>query len=348
MCEVADDLTRKPDSSPIRNSLRRLEMQLPQAMKQMANATPYSSPTHTSRSPTRSLRSSDTLDVGLGGKGGGHRKRVSADAGKFPLKLSKKRSNSTSNLSQIHVSVGGPGHSTSTRTATRSVSPNQMLYTHSEVILRLSPGGQNSRGSFQVPLEVLVLPISNDSASVNVSPRSQAAAQWDFALLSQDEVSHTLTQLTTHTYSVSQAIYIITSHIPSLTCSSCNNTLCPPLTRNLTHPPPNPLITPPHLTPTHPFTTPPTTMPLAPPTPHQLFRLHHPPWETNCRVQPHVAPPPFQRCLMVLMKMAWSQALACRMEWGQAVTAQTVFFLQRGKDGNNVRVGLVPESDQDI
>ena len=182
MCEVASDLSRRDDPTPedVRHGLSDLTSQLPLPVKQMAARAPYSPHVPRSRSPVKpaSLRS-ETMDVSKARTS----KRVSIDVGKLPTKANKKRSSSTSNLNHIVT-----GSSTGARMATRSISPNQMLHTHSDVFLQSPPGGQNVPGNFQVPSEVLILPISKENASMAVSHEPSTAALWDFALLSQDEV----------------------------------------------------------------------------------------------------------------------------------------------------------------
>ena len=189
MCEVATDLTRKTDSTPEASLLGKLGMKLHQSIKQMATSVPYLSPSLPPRSRTmkpHSLRAADSGNAALGGKPSA-RKRASGDV-KSPIKPTKRRSSSTSNLNQILV---GGVSSSSTRTATRSISPNQMLYTHhhrSESLLHQNPRGQNSQGTFQVPSEVLILPVSKDGHAPSRRSQSGPVIQWDFTLLSEEEV----------------------------------------------------------------------------------------------------------------------------------------------------------------
>lgn len=183
---MADTLVRKSDPSPMCDRLRDLKTQIPHPMKQLASTTPYSPHTlfpSTPRAPQP--QRSDTVDIALGGKLNTTRKRVSVNVGKSPVKSNKKRSSSTSNLNQILL---GGSSSSGTRTATRSISPNQMLNTHSDGVTCSPPGGQIPPGNFQVPSEVLILPISKDSTTISSS--QQNTALWDFALFSLDEVGN--------------------------------------------------------------------------------------------------------------------------------------------------------------
>ena len=184
VCEVASDLARKDDASPdnVRDNLSDLATQLPLPVKQMATKAAYSPHLSRSRSPVKPPpQRSDTMDA-LKTRAS---KRVSIETGRSPVKSSKKRSSSTSNLSQL--STGG-SYSSGSRTATRSISPNQMIHTHSFVIIQSPPGSQNSSGNFQIPSEVLILPISKENAANEAFHEPSTAALWDFALLSQDEV----------------------------------------------------------------------------------------------------------------------------------------------------------------
>lgn len=195
VCEVARDLSGKADAPPETADLGKLEAQLHQSIKQMSTSVPYLSPTLLPRSQTlkpHQLRASEASDAALGGGGGGGgkttggRKRASGDV-KSPAKPTKRRSSSTSNLNQVLVG----GSSSGTRTATRSISPNSMLYTHAESPVRSNPRGRNSQEAFQVPSEVLILPVSKDGSAVNVRRQSGPVTQWDFTLLSEEEVGYT-------------------------------------------------------------------------------------------------------------------------------------------------------------
>ena len=190
MCGITGAVAKKADSSLVRDTLSDLRSQLPASVKQLASTAPYSPYSlslSTSRSPTKPSQSSDTTDTSTLGSKSSTRKRVDTVMGKSPTK-SKKRSNSTSNLNQVSLGGGLPGGS---RTGTRSISPNQMLSTYLDVGgVRSPPGGQNPSGNFQVPSEVLILPISKENSSITSSTPTMAL--WDFALLSQEEVIDSL------------------------------------------------------------------------------------------------------------------------------------------------------------
>lgn len=188
MCGMTGAVAKKADSSLVRDTLSDLRTQLPASVKQLASTAPYSPYSlslSTSRSSTKPSQSSDTTDTSTLGSKSSTRKRVDTVMGKSPTKSNKKRSNSTSNLNQISLGGGFPG---SSRTGTRSISPNQMLSTYIDIGgVRSPPGGQNLPGNFQIPSEVLILPISKENVSISSSTPTMAL--WDFALLSQEEVS---------------------------------------------------------------------------------------------------------------------------------------------------------------
>ena len=194
MCEMAGTLAAERPDSSLYARLDDLKTQLPPPMKQLASATPYLLCSHVPplvAAPTKPLtHRSDTMDPLSGGKTSTRKKDRAreVDMVKSPMKQAKKRSSSTSNLHQ--TSLGG-SYSGGNRVSTRSISPNQMLQTHPELSMR-SPsgggGGQNSPGSFHVPAEVLILPLLKDMASIGGESRHNTAL-WDFALLSEEEVS---------------------------------------------------------------------------------------------------------------------------------------------------------------
>lgn len=208
---MADAAAKKDDSSPIRDRLVDLKSQLPASVKQLASTSPYSpyslSPL-VSRSPAKPSQSSDPTDPSTLGSKFSTRKRLSTDMVKSPTKSNKKRSNSTSNLHQM--SVGG-AYVGGSRTATRSISPNQMVSTYSEQGVRSPPGVQNPPGNFQVPSEVLILPISKGSASFTSS--SPAMALWDFALLSQEEVGGLVPRFRFPVFKASLGVRLLTMYI---------------------------------------------------------------------------------------------------------------------------------------
>ena len=207
VCEAAKHLTRSTgqSSSPTQEELTHLTRQLPQPVKQMATLSAYSLPNlppSSSRTPTKSHphRSSVSLDPGTpAGAGGGgkvrgdSKKRASADVGRFAGKSTKKRSSSTSNLNQILVGGGGgggEGYSTTTRASARSISPNRMMLTQFTSSSLVPVRGGQGRGP-SVPSEVLIFPVSKNSGRSSRGRhrgRWCASGEWEFAILSQDEV----------------------------------------------------------------------------------------------------------------------------------------------------------------
>ena len=209
--EVAKDLSRKSDTShpPVIEELKRLTKGMPTPMKQMATSSAYFLPTLapfiSSRSPTKhqSQRSSEIQEPvtpgsggeggGGGGKGGGKKK----DPGKASGRSGRKpRSSSTSNLNQILITAAGAGAGGGggggTRSSTRSISPNKMMNTHGAEPPSFLPPSSRSRGrNLEVPAEVLILPISKSSGRSHRGRggEGEGGDEWDFAVLSQDEVS---------------------------------------------------------------------------------------------------------------------------------------------------------------
>ena len=101
-------------------------------------------------------------------------------------KMGKKRSYSTINLHVI-ASEGAtpPGN---IRHLTRSISPKpQLVNTNADLAPSSLPGGQILPADFLVPSEVLIFPISAETASIGTSPLHKSALL-DFALLSEEEV----------------------------------------------------------------------------------------------------------------------------------------------------------------
>ena len=201
--EVAKDLSRKSDTSPVHDELKHLTKGMPTPMKQMATSSAYVLPslaplisTHspTRQQPQRSSESQDPVTPASGGEGGGGRGGgKKKESGKSSARLGRKsRSNSTSNLNQILITAAGGGSVTNTRPSTRSISPNKMMMTHGVEATGsfVSPPSRGRGRNLEVPTEVLILAVSKSSGR---SSRGRVGGgggdEWDFAVLSQDEVT---------------------------------------------------------------------------------------------------------------------------------------------------------------
>ena len=204
--EVAKDLSRKSDTSPVHDELKHLTKGMPMPMKQMATSSAYFipslAPLISTRSPTRqqpqrSSESQDPITPASGGEGGGRGGGKKKETGKSSARSGRKpRSNSTSNLNQILITAagvgGGGGFATNTRSSTRSISPNKMTTTHGiETGSFVSPPSRGRGRNLEVPTEVLILPVTKSSRRSSRASGGGGGGgdEWDFAVLSQDEVT---------------------------------------------------------------------------------------------------------------------------------------------------------------
>ena len=100
----------------------------------------------------------------------------------------KGRSNSTSNIAMLDATSTPLSSGVRTRAYTRSISPthSRQVGSSEKLALRSPPSDQialSTSTTFSLPLEVLILPTMEQADENN-----QSRSQWDFDLLSEEEV----------------------------------------------------------------------------------------------------------------------------------------------------------------
>lgn len=196
MSVMADALAGHEDCSALHSQACSLLSHILPQMKDQASPSPYTINTNTASLPKPRIPQSNSADIlsskssSKESKRGASKRRETGIPGKGQYKspFYKKRSNSASNIAML-ATKGGGAPPVRPRTMTRSASPKPGGVDR-QVSQSPSHADQGSicAPNFRLPLEVLILPVV-ELVGNSGHGQSYGAIQWDFDLLSEEEVS---------------------------------------------------------------------------------------------------------------------------------------------------------------